>query len=220
MRRLRRFAGPDGSIQVIAQEDVTSHAVRNSTGFGRTVGGVVVDGVAEQVHIQVTISVIIEPVGLGVETGKIQTVVGGGFGEGAVFVLQEEFVAAVEAFVAGDVADVQVHPPIGVHVHNTDTCRPVPCTCDPALLGCIAEGKITLVDVVFVLALVVGEVQVRQVIAIDVRSGHPTTVVVVEIFHDVPIFGFLKLVAARYSGVKAFLEERFLGAVAGAEEGN
>ena len=148
------------------------------------------DGVAGEVEVEIAVEVVVEPVSLGVEAGEVETVIGCGFGEGAVFVLEEEFVAPGEAFVAGDVADVNVHASVLVYVKDTDPGRPIAGTCDPALLRRVTKLEIPLVDVVFIRPLVIGEVQIGQAVAVNVRCRHATTVVVVEVLDDVEILGF------------------------------
>ncbi len=53
------------------------------------VAGVGVDGVADEVNVQVPVAIVVEPVGLGVETGEIKSVVSRSLNESSAFLLKK-----------------------------------------------------------------------------------------------------------------------------------
>ena len=119
---------------------------------------------------------------MGGETGIVEPVSRGRFGEGPIAVVDEEQVRALcrrRALEPGD-RDVDVEEAVVVDVHHADARGPS-FGSDPGALGDVLEAHLTLVQVESARDHVAGEVEIRQPVVVDVAHTDAGTVVQVDV---------------------------------------
>ena len=143
--------------------------------------GGVFETVVQNVAIEVAVLVVVEEGGMGRIAFVVEVVSFCSFGEGAVAVVDEEFVLAKGAVDVAGVADIDVEPAVGIYIGHGDTGAPDLCSGHTCFFGDVFKNKIAFVEIEFVLVLVGGEVNIRQAVIVDVADGYAATVVEVAV---------------------------------------
>jgi hypothetical protein len=178
---------------------------------------ILVGEMVEEVHVEVSVHVIIEEEGLGAEAGEVEAV-GSGFVfvEGhAVFVYalaDEQLVMAVEGLMVADPADVDIQEPIVIDVHDGDACGPAAVLRDLCFGGDVPEMEAAIVEVEFIIALVGCEEEVYAAIVVKVPGANAAAIVIVHVLKYVEFCGGGELIVEVQAGpgIVEHLEERLL----------
>src|SRR5690606_31908747 len=141
--------------------------------------------VVQDVHVQVSVPIVVEKGGMGGEAGLGKAVFVGPFGKGEVPVVYIEVVVVVVALHISRIADVDVQKAIVVDIHHQYPGGPRLVAHDSCGLRNVLKLHVSLVQVESVGNHVPGEIDVGKPVVVDVPDGHPTPVIEVPVLEDV-----------------------------------
>ena len=142
--------------------------------------------VIEQVHVEITVPVVIEEQRLRRIADVLQSVLLGAIGEGPIAVIDVEHVVPVHREVV-DTRDVDVDLPISVDVRHRDARLPAIRISDARFVGDVLELIVPLIAIELVGAEVRREIEIGQAIPVDVAHRDSAAVVVVEVVEDIEV---------------------------------
>ena len=108
-------------ISFIAQQAITRQQIPVLANIGTTVVFGIVDGMIQEVAIEVAVAVVVKKSGLGGKTHKGQAIPGCFFAEMAFAVIDVQLVAAAHGFVFPDLTNVDVQSAIAVDIGHGDS---------------------------------------------------------------------------------------------------
>jgi hypothetical protein len=146
-------------------------------------------GMIDDKDIQIAVMIIVEEYGLGVEAFYVETIFMGLFGEGAIVIVDEELVAAVEIFVSAYLGEIDVRPAVIVHVGDGDACFPIAPAFYTGFCGDVVKMKITFVMIEYTSALVGDEIDIGQTVAIEVCDGNAPAIIIIKVVEDIERVG-------------------------------
>ena len=85
----------------------------------------------QQVHIQITIQVVIKESRLGGESLKSQSPRFRLFTEGQIPLVDKELVCTFQSFVASHIANMDIQETIAVYIGHDHSCAPIARSCNP-----------------------------------------------------------------------------------------
>ena len=180
--------------QIVAVETVACPGILFIPQLRPSIAAGGMNRVVEQVHVQVTVQIVIKKSSLRGEALEIQTIPPGLFPEGQVSLVDEQFVSSLQSFVVPYMTHIDIQQAVAVHVGHGDPCFPVTAAGDAGLPGNIPESEPPLVQVKFICMLTGGKIKVREPVVVDISRSHAGAVVEVEILDDVELFRFFQMI--------------------------
>ena len=152
--------GDFGEMAVVVAVEVVAAAFEKwaygPCGIGEVAAVGVVEGidgdgaVVDHEAVEVAVAVVVEEGDLGGIGGDIEAVFGGLFGEGAVVVIDIEFISSVAVAHVAGVADIDIQPAVAVDVDDGDAGAPHAVLVEAGFVGDVFEFEIAFIEVEFV----------------------------------------------------------------------
>ena len=177
-------------IPVVAQQLVSREGIAGIADVCAAVIFGIVDGVVEEVTIQISIVIVVKKSSLGRKPHKIEAVFGSLFFEISFAVVDVQLVFTPHGFVLSHLAHVNIEFTIAVDIGHGNASRPAAILLNTRSGSGVFEAQSTLIDIEFVCPLIGRKKQIGKAIPRYITCGHPAAIVVVKIFDDVEAFGF------------------------------
>jgi hypothetical protein len=181
------LAGDFGKVAVVISVEMVAAAPEKGLyrpcGIGEVAPVGIVEGidrdgaVIDHEAVEVAVAVIVEEGDLGSIGGDVEAIFGGGLGEGAVVVIDIEFVASVAVAHMAGVTDIDVEPAVVVDVYHGDPGAPHTILAEAGFVGDIFELEVALVEVQLIAAHIGGEEDIGEPVVVDIADGYAAAVV-------------------------------------------
>ena len=177
---------------VIFVKNIARHLIFFRPRRNGTIAFCGMNGVPQNVTIQVAIAIVIEKSGLRTQARSRQTkpfsLVGKRGRRRAI--VDKKPIFTRQTLVVRDVRHVNIELAIAIHVRHRDARFPPLSVSNARLFGDVFKFEITFIQIQFIRSLIGRKINIGQIITINVAHRHATAIVEIEVLNDVPIIRF------------------------------
>ena len=152
------------------------------------------EGVVQQVAIQIAILVIIKKGGVGREPQVCNAIGLRLLCKGEIAIIYKECVVPVGSIRNARFTNINIGPAIAVNIGNTHPGRPDPLTRYPCLFRDIFKDKIALVDIKLIIYNVAAKIDIGQTIIVKISKSDTCSIVEIPVSIGIVLFSIFNLV--------------------------